>query len=62
MDFAALGKGPDRAYWAEFLAALKDIDPEMWITIEHEDVKLGRIEGLQVAANVLKAVNAAETK
>lgn len=58
-DFVALGKGHDTAYWTEFLRALRDVDPEMWINIEHEDVELGRIEGLEVAAQVLKAADAA---
>ncbi|WP_430297851.1 sugar phosphate isomerase/epimerase family protein [Sinomonas sp. B1-1] len=52
-DFVALGRGHDAAYWAEFLAALRDVDPEMMVNIEHEDVSLGRIEGLEVAAGVL---------
>ncbi|ASN51209.1 sugar phosphate isomerase/epimerase [Sinomonas sp. R1AF57] len=52
-DFVALGRGHDAAYWAEFLRALRDVDPEMMVNIEHEDVSLGRIEGLEVAAGVL---------
>jgi sugar phosphate isomerase/epimerase len=52
-DFVALGKGHDTAFWAEFLRALHEVDPEMVCNIEHEDVTLGRVEGLQVAAKVL---------
>lgn len=52
-DFVALGRGHDAAYWAEFLRALRDVDPDMMVNIEHEDVALGRIEGLEVAAGVL---------
>lgn len=52
-DFVALGKGHDTAYWTEFLRALREVEPEMWVNIEHEDVELGRIEGLEVAARVL---------
>ena len=52
-DFVALGRGHDAAYWAEFLRALYEVDPEMMVNIEHEDVSLGRIEGLEVAAGVL---------
>lgn len=58
-DFVALGKGHDTAYWAEFLRALHDVDPDMMVNIEHEDVELGRIEGIEVAATVLKAAHAA---
>lgn len=58
-DFVALGKGNDTAFWAEFLRALRDVDPNMWVNIEHEDVSLGAIEGLEIAAQVLKDANAA---
>ncbi|MDR7158088.1 hypothetical protein J2X42_000782 [Arthrobacter sp. BE255] len=33
----------------------------MLVNIEHEDVSLGRIEGLQVAAKVLRDADAALT-
>jgi sugar phosphate isomerase/epimerase len=52
-DFVALGRGHDAVYWATWLSSLYTIDPNMWVNIEHEDVSLGRIEGLQVAAGVL---------
>ena len=58
-DFVALGRGHDTAFWAEFLTALQEVDPDMAVNIEHEDTSLGRIEGLEVAATVLK--NAAAT-
>ena len=58
-DFVALGKGHDVAYWTEFIRALHDVDPDMCLNIEHEDTELGRIEGLQVAADVLKSAWAA---
>lgn len=58
-DFVALGKGHDVAYWTEFLRALHEVDPDIYVNIEHEDVELGRIEGIEVAANVLKAADAA---
>ncbi len=58
-DFVALGKGHDVAYWTEFLRALHEVDPDMMVNIEHEDTELGRIEGIAVAAQVLKAADAA---
>ena len=58
-DFVALGKGHDTAFWTEFLRALREVDPNMWVNIEHEDVSLGRIEGLEVAAQVLRDADAA---
>ena len=54
----ALGRGHDTAYWTEFLRALHEVDPEMLVNIEHEDVSLGRIEGLEVAAKVLRDADA----
>jgi sugar phosphate isomerase/epimerase len=54
-DFVALGRGHDVAFWMAFVEALRDVDPQMAVNIEHEDVSLGRIEGLQVAAEVLRA-------
>jgi sugar phosphate isomerase/epimerase len=58
-DFVALGRGHDTAFWTEFLTALQEVDPDMAVNIEHEDVSLGRIEGLEVAAAVLKDAAAA---
>lgn len=58
-DFVALGKGHDTAFWTEFLRALHDVDPDMAVNIEHEDVSLGRIEGLEIAARVLQDADAA---
>jgi sugar phosphate isomerase/epimerase len=58
-DFVALGKGHDVGYWTEFLRALYQVDPEMMVNIEHEDTELGRVEGVAVAAKVLKAADAA---
>ena len=54
-DFVALGKGHDVAYWTEFIRALHVGEPAMCLNIEHADTELGRIEGLQVATDVLKA-------
>ena len=58
-DFVALGKGHDTEYWTEFIRALHEVDPDMCLNIEHEDTELGRIEGLEVAAEVLKDALAA---
>jgi sugar phosphate isomerase/epimerase len=58
-DFVALGKGHDVAFWTEFLRAVYEVDPAMWVNIEHEDVELGRVEGIAVAAQVLREADAA---
>jgi sugar phosphate isomerase/epimerase len=60
-DFVALGRGHDTAFWTEFLRALYEVDPGVLVNIEHEDVSLGRIEGLEVAAKVLTDADAALT-
>lgn len=60
-DFVALGRGHGVDFWTEFLRALHEVDPGMLVNIEHEDVSLGRIEGLEVAADVLKRADAALT-
>ncbi len=52
-DFVALGNGHDTAFWTEFVKALYEVDPEMIVNIEHEDVSLGPVEGLEVASKVL---------
>lgn len=57
-DFVALGKGHDTAYWTEFLRARHEVDPDMMVNIEHGHTELGQIEGIEVAANVLKAADA----
>ena len=58
-DFVAVGRGHDTQFWARFLQALERVDPDMAVNIEHEDVELGQLEGLQVAAETLKAANSA---
>lgn len=52
-DFVAVGKGHDAQYWAGFLKALYEVDPEMFVIIEHEDTSMGRVEGLEFASKVL---------
>lgn len=52
-DFVAVGRGHDTAYWTEFLRALRDVDPDMAVNIEHEDVELDQLEGLRFAAETL---------
>lgn len=54
-DFVALGKGHDVDYWAMFLRALNEVDPNIIINIEHEDQEMDRIEGLEYASATLLA-------
>ncbi|MFG3203840.1 hypothetical protein [Streptomyces sp. NPDC048192] len=56
-NFAAVGRGHDETFWRSFLGALRKVDPGMAVNIEHEDVELGQLEGLEVAARTLRAAN-----
>ena len=58
-DFVAVGRGHDVAYWTEFLRALRDVDSDMAVNIEHEDQELDQLEGLRLAAQTLLAAEAA---
>jgi sugar phosphate isomerase/epimerase len=52
-DFVAVGRGHDVEFWSRFLAALKKVDPDMAVNIEHEDQELDQVEGLRYAARSL---------
>jgi sugar phosphate isomerase/epimerase len=52
-DFVAVGRGHDVDFWTGFLRALRDIDPDMAVNIEHEDQELDQMEGLRHAAETL---------
>ncbi|MEU7304904.1 sugar phosphate isomerase/epimerase [Streptomyces sp. NPDC007189] len=56
-DFVAVGRGHDESFWRGFLGALRKVDPGMAVNIEHEDMELGQLEGLEVAAQTLRAAN-----
>ncbi|WP_326731531.1 sugar phosphate isomerase/epimerase [Streptomyces phaeochromogenes] len=56
-DFVAVGRGHDETFWRGFLEALRKVDPAMAVNIEHEDMELGQLEGLEVAAQTLRAAN-----
>ncbi len=52
-DFVAVGRGHDVPWWTEFLRALREVDPDMPVNIEHEDQELDQLEGLRFAADTL---------
>jgi sugar phosphate isomerase/epimerase len=51
----AVGTGRDVDWWTEFLRALAEVDPDMAVDIEHEDTAHGRLDGLTLAADNLRA-------
>lgn len=52
-DFVAVGRGHDVAWWTEFLGALRAVDPDLPVNIEHEDAELDQLEGLRYAVTTL---------
>ena len=54
-QFVAVGSGHDVDWWTEFIRALAEVDPDMAVDIEHEDAALGRLDGLALAAENLRA-------
>jgi sugar phosphate isomerase/epimerase len=57
-QFVAVGRGHGEDFWVPFLRALKAVDPDMAVNIEHEDTELDQIEGLRLAAENLLAAAA----
>jgi sugar phosphate isomerase/epimerase len=58
-EFVAVGRGHGQEFWVPFLQALKAVDPDMAVNIEHEDQEFDQIEGLRLAAENLTAAAAA---
>jgi sugar phosphate isomerase/epimerase len=54
-QFVAVGRGHGDEFWVPFLRALKAVDADMAVNIEHEDTELDQIEGLRYAAQQLIA-------
>ena len=54
-----MDKGHDIAFWAAFLSALHEADPQVLVGIEHEDAELDAAGGLGVAPKVLVVADAA---
>ncbi|MDO5535619.1 MAG: sugar phosphate isomerase/epimerase [Propionibacteriaceae bacterium] len=53
--FVAVGVGHDEDYWVEVLTALREVDPDMVVNIEHEDAEMSTLDGLEFAAKTLLA-------
>lgn len=57
--FVAVGVGHDVTYWTDVLRALRDVDPDMVVNIEHEDASMSQLDGLRLAADTLQQAVAA---
>lgn len=57
-DFVAVGEGHGVDFWADFLRALHDVDPDMAVNIEHEDTAHSALDGLEIAAGTLARARA----
>lgn len=54
-EFVAVGRGHGQEFWVPFLQALRAVDPDIAVNIEHEDAEFDQVEGLRLAAENLKA-------
>lgn len=48
-----IGVGHDTDYWADFLAALSEVDGDMAVNIEHEDADYSQVDGLAASVGAL---------
>ena len=54
--YITLGYGHGEGWWKEFCYRLRMVGYDGWLSIEHEDVMLSRIEGVRRSVDLLKAV------
>jgi len=55
-SYITLGYGHGESWWRDFCYRLRMNGYDGWLSIEHEDVMLSRIEGVRRSVDVLKAV------
>ena len=59
--FVAVGVGHEVDYWTEVLTALREVDPDIVVNIEHEDAAMSVLDGLGMAARTLHEARQALT-
>ena len=59
-SYITLGYGNGESWWRDFCYRLRMVGYDGWLNIEHEDVMLNRIEGVQKSVDLLKTVMPAE--
>jgi sugar phosphate isomerase/epimerase len=55
-SYITLGYGHDESWWRSFCYRLRMVGYDGWLSIEHEDVMLSRIEGVRRSVQFLKSV------
>ncbi len=55
-SYITLGYGHGESWWRDFCYRLRMVGYDGWLSIEHEDVLLSRIEGLRRSVELLKTV------
>jgi sugar phosphate isomerase/epimerase len=50
-----LGYGHGESWWRDFCYRLRMVGYDGWLSIEHEDVMLSRLEGVQRSVQLLKS-------
>ena len=61
-SYITLGFGHGEEWWRSFCYRLRMIDYDGWLSIEHEDVLLSRMEGIRKSVDLLKSVVPTEAK
>jgi sugar phosphate isomerase/epimerase len=59
-SYITLGYGNDVSFWKDFCYRLRMVGYDGWLSIEHEDVMLGREEGVKKSVELLQAVAPSE--
>jgi sugar phosphate isomerase/epimerase len=60
-SYITLGYGHGESWWREFCYRLRMVGYDGWLSIEHEDVLLSRVEGVRRSVDLLRAVAPVET-
>jgi sugar phosphate isomerase/epimerase len=55
-SYITLGYGHGESWWRDFCYRLRMVGYDGWLSIEHEDVMLGREEGVTKSVALLKTV------
>lgn len=59
-SYITLGFGHGEGWWRGFCYRLRMVGYDGWLSIEHEDVMLSRLEGVRRSVDLLRAVAPAE--